>query len=188
MLTYSGLCGACCRPNERQTVVLETGKELMPSNNEEVDPFALPAGNFSDHFRLLVTYEIDGFRSSDRSNCTHVPGSLFWSGLPFLFSPLPFYDYYNELETLINIYLGSDFYTHALIKIPVPETRLVREIIYHCLIYNIPDSMYTCMGHHRFCLLFHYEERRNTIEVTNLAVLTHGGGPSFYWEDVDSYT
>ena len=187
MMAQSPACGGCRRPNPTREIVLETDEEQPPNDNEDEDTFALPPGTFFTHFRLLAMYEIDEFHSSDRPHATHIHGSLFWNGLLYEFSPNPFYDFYNELKTLMNVYPGSDFYTHALVRTPVRVSRLVRHIVYHCFIYNIPDSMYAFMGPHRFRILFDYDYSLTNIVVSNLSVMTHGGGPTFYNEDCEVY-
>jgi hypothetical protein len=79
-------------------------------------------------------------------------------------------------------------YVHGLVKLPVPVTRQIREIIYQCFIFNTPDVMFELMSTQRFRFLFFYQESRTDIEVSNLTVLTHGGGPTFYNEDLYRYT
>lgn len=193
MVAFSASCGNCRRPNEDRTMVLETDEELTASDDEN-DPFVMHGGiehyPHINHFQLLVSYEIDGYRRSGRPLFTHEPGSLYWNDLPFLFSPCPFYDYYNELESFVNVYPGETMFVHGLVKIPVPVTREVREIIYKCFIYNTPNAVLELIATHRirFRFLFFYQENRSDIELSNLAVFTHGGGPSFYNEDLYRFT
>lgn len=136
---------------------------------------------------MLISYELDEFRRNQRPQITHEPGSLFWNNFPFLFNPNPFYNYYSELETFVHLYPDEPLYVHGLIIIPVPVTRHIRHIIYNRFCFNTPDSILLLVrsSRIRFKFLFFYQESRNDIEISNLTVLTHSGGPAFYNEDLD---
>ena len=131
MEALSSVCGKCrddTNPGNRR-VILETDEEFeLDSEEGEDDPFALPRGtlNYSAlyHFQLALSDELADCR---RTNIPHVhrPGSMFWKDIPSPFIMTTFKDYFVQVESFVNIYLGEVMYVHGLVKLPLLVTTSV---------------------------------------------------------------
>ena len=182
----SSVCGNCrddTNPGNRR-VILETDEEFeLDSEEDEDDPFALPRGtlNYSAlyHFQLALSDELADY---GRTNIPHVhrPGSMFWNDIPFPFTMTTFMDYFDQVESFVNIYPGEVMYVHGLVKLPVPVTTSVRNSIYQMFLLNTSDAISKLTAGTRFRFLLHHDEFRTDINVTLINVLPPAGGPSIY--------
>lgn len=157
MEALSSVCGNCRGDNNpgNRRVILETDEEF--ELDSEDDPFALPRGTLYysalNHFQLALSDELAHYR---RTNVPHVhrPGSMFWNDIPFPFTTTTFIDYFDQVESFVNIYPGDVMYVHGLVKLPEPVTISIRNSIYQMFLLNTPSAISELTAGIRFRFYF----------------------------------
>lgn len=133
MEVLSFVCGNCRGDNNlgNRRVIFEIDEEF--EFDSEDDLFVLLRGILYyfvlNYFQLVLLDEFVYYR---RINVSYVYrlGFMFWNDIFFLFITIIFIDYFDEVESFVNIYFGDVMYVYGLVKLLEFVIISIRNSIY----------------------------------------------------------